>query len=386
MERPNFHDSVFNRDEPKLIPDDTLHFLANKKKVRKDRDSEYTDTMEEQEKDEDFGLDFPDENFKEDNFTQEYGSSSHEDSGSEYSLKDEPRNFFENMSPKKESKPSGPEMKQGGFFSKLGGMFGGNNENSDNSDTHSLSRASQSSSQKRTAPKRPKSFEEVMEEKQELLYRLERLAKAGYMPSKKFTLQTDLNEIKYEYEKLSKQRNIDKSIKMQRGVLMSVVSGAEYLNKNFNPLEFKLDGWSESIHTNIHEYDEVFEELFDKYQDKVKMMPEIKLLMMLGSSAFMFHLSKSLFKSSMPELGDILKQNPDLMANVQQAALNSMKTNVNNNGQNNMFTNMMFNGAQQSINKNKSMRGPSGVDDILSQLQSRKLGSNETTSDVEITN
>ena len=105
------------------------------------------------------------------------------------------------------------------------------------------------------------------------------------------------------------------------------------------------------------------------------MAPEIKLLMMVGGSAFMFHLSNTLFKSKMPGLDEILKQNPDLMKNVQTAAMNTMKNNVNNSeeGNNPMF-NMMMDGAEMSINNRyqNEMRGPSGVDDILSQLQNKE--------------
>jgi hypothetical protein len=44
------------------------------------------------------------------------------------------------------------------------------------------------------------------------------------------------------------------------------------------------------------DYDTVFEELFQKYRTKVEVAPEIKLMFMVGGSAMMFHLSKSMFK------------------------------------------------------------------------------------------
>jgi hypothetical protein len=47
---------------------------------------------------------------------------------------------------------------------------------------------------------------------------------------------------------------------------------------------------------NQEDYDGVFEELFQKYQSKVSVAPEIKLMFMIGGSAMMFHLSKSMFK------------------------------------------------------------------------------------------
>ena len=65
------------------------------------------------------------------------------------------------------------------------------------------------------------------------------------------------------------------------------------------------------------------------------MAPELKLLMMVGGSAFMFHLTNTMFKSSLPGMGDIMKQNPELMKQFAAAAVNTMG------GQNPGFSNFM---------------------------------------------
>ena len=54
------------------------------------------------------------------------------------------------------------------------------------------------------------------------------------------------------------------------------------------------------------------------------MAPELKLLFQLGGSAMMVHMSNTMFKSAMPGMDDILRQNPDLMRSFQNAAVNSM--------------------------------------------------------------
>jgi hypothetical protein len=54
------------------------------------------------------------------------------------------------------------------------------------------------------------------------------------------------------------------------------------------------------------------------------MAPELKLLFQLGGSAMMVHMSNTMFKSAMPGMDDILRQNPDLMRQFQTAAVNSM--------------------------------------------------------------
>lgn len=230
----------------------------------------------------------------------------------------------------------------------------------------------------RSRPARVKSFEELQREKQEYLYRLERLEKQGYPTGKRFTMQSDYDEVKAEYEKVKRQRDTEKSIKFSRKMLMMFVSGVEFLNNKFDPFDIRLNGWSENVMENVTDYDEVFEELHDKYKEKVEMSPEIKLIMMVGGSAFMFHLTNTLLKSNMPSMGDILKENPELMKNFQQAAMNNMG--------NKMGDDPVFNMAQQYNNKttapsvpsassmrsvaqeSREMKGPSGVDDILSQL------------------
>jgi hypothetical protein len=193
-------------------------------------------------------------------------------------------------------------------------------------------------------------------------------------------MTSNYDDIKFEYERIKKQRDVDKSIKFQRKILMAVSSGVEFLNGKFDPLNIKLDGWSESIYENLQEYDEVFEDLHEKYKEKVKVAPELKLLMMVGGSAFMFHLTNSLFKSKMPGLGDILQQNPELARNVQQAAMNSMKQNEAKSGNSDPLFGMMMNQAQGMMNKRggagagsgpREMRGPSGVDDILAMVNNQ---------------
>lgn len=142
--------------------------------------------------------------------------------------------------------------------------------------------------------------------------------------SKKYTMDSSLTEIREEYERLKAQRNVQNSVKFQRKMLMACVTGIEFLNTRFDPFDAKLDGWSESVHENVDEYDEIFEELHEKYKSKGKMAPEIKLLMSLTGSAFMFHLTQSLFKTSMPGVGDVMRQNPDLMRQFASATVGSM--------------------------------------------------------------
>ena len=228
-------------------------------------------------------------------------------------------------------------------------------------------------------PVKQKTYEEIQQEKQELLFNLERLQKQGYPPSKKYSMASSYEDIKYEYDRLKRQRDVEKSIRFSRKALMAVVSGAEFLNNRFDYFDIKLNGWSENVMENVSDYDEVFEELHDKYSESVKMAPELKLLGLVGSSALMFHITNSIFKQASPKLSDILKNNPDIMKNVTEAAMKNVNSTINQEfGENDMMGNMMKNGMNAKLNQQRpgpgptrnqpKMNGPPGIDELLNEL------------------
>ena len=177
--------------------------------------------------------------------------------------------------------------------------------------------------------------------RKEMLYQFERLEKKG-IQYEKFTMNSSLDEMKYEYERIKKQREIDIAVKFSRKVLMAAVTGVEFLNSWYDPFDLKLDGWSESMMENIDDYDEVFEELSEKYKSKVKVAPEVKLLMMVAGSGFMYHITNTMFKSApLPNMSEIIKENPDLMKQFQSAAVNTAAKNNSGNPLSGMMGGLM---------------------------------------------
>jgi hypothetical protein len=130
--------------------------------------------------------------------------------------------------------------------------------------------------------------------------------------------------MKGEYEMIISEKESSNSCKFQGRMLMAAITGIEFLNNRFDPFDVKLDGWGEQVNENIDDYDEIFAELHEKYKSKAKMAPELKLLFQLGGSAVMVHMTNTMFKSAMPGMDDIMRQNPDLMQQFTQAAVNSM--------------------------------------------------------------
>lgn len=161
--------------------------------------------------------------------------------------------------------------------------------------------------------------EQEATEKAAIINKIRRLSAKG-IEGNRMTMVNTLDEIKAEYARLVDSRNLESSIKFQRSTLLTCVTGLEFLNQKFNPLDVNLDGWSESVNENQEDFDEIFEELYDKYKDRSKVAPEIRLVMTLGISAAMCHVTNTFFKSKMPGMDDILKRNPDLARQFAQAA------------------------------------------------------------------
>lgn len=167
-------------------------------------------------------------------------------------------------------------------------------------------------------------YKTVDEEKADLVNKLGRLEKKGFAVNKRLNAYSPVDELRTEVKRITYSIDVDKSIKFSRRMLIACVTGLEFMNKRYNPFEIQLDGWSENVMENVDDYDEVFEELYVKYRTKMHVAPEVKLIMMLGGSAMMFHLTNSMFKQVMPNVNDVMKQNPGLMQNMMSAVQNTM--------------------------------------------------------------
>lgn len=167
-------------------------------------------------------------------------------------------------------------------------------------------------------------YKTIDEEKADLVNKLGRLEKKGFTVNKRLNAYSPIDELRTEVKRITYSIDVDKSVKFSRRMLIACTTGLEFMNKKYNPFEIQLDGWSENVMENVEDYDEVFEELYVKYRTKMQVAPEVKLIMMLGGSAMMFHLTNSMFKSVMPNMNDVIKQNPDLVQNMMSAVQNTV--------------------------------------------------------------
>jgi hypothetical protein len=170
-------------------------------------------------------------------------------------------------------------------------------------------------------------WEEKQKLKQDLLIKIQALEKKGFEFSKKFNMTSSYEEMEFEFSKVKKFIDTQAGIKMARRALMACVTGLEFLNRRFDPFNLKLDGWSENVMESADDYDNIFERLIEKYSSKAEMAPEIELLLTLGGSAFMFHLTNSLLKGPMMGGGSnpIAQNNPNFLSGMMSALNQGMK-------------------------------------------------------------
>ena len=215
-----------------------------------------------------------------------------------------------------------------------------------------------------------KAYVSESERKQELLFLFDKLEKKGIKIPQKFNMKSSIDEMEKTYERLKNERDLQNSIKFQRRVLMGVVSTMEFLNHSMNPFDIDLDGWSESVMENYSEYDDIFEELYEKYKNKGHISPEVKLIMTLAGSAFYFHLSKMIIKPAQQKMQEMFGQ-------MENGGGGGMPDMSGMGGMGGLMSGLMNNFMGGSSSKSKpsaappknggGMTGPQGFDDIISK-------------------
>jgi Family of unknown function (DUF5767) len=216
------------------------------------------------------------------------------------------------------------------------------------------------------SPEKMVTKDEAMMEKFKLLKKIESMERKGVEFSKKYNMESSYNEMKCEYDAIMEDKAKQASIKFQGNMMLSIVSGIEYLNGKFDPFDINLDGWGEQVTESLTDYDDIFGELYDLYKDKTHVSPWLRLMFQLGGSGLMVHMTNSLMKTAMPNMDDILRQNPDLMRQFQSAAVNSMGQ--SNPGFSGFMNGVMNGGMGTHINENQGTMGqPTASGDFFSQ-------------------
>jgi len=156
--------------------------------------------------------------------------------------------------------------------------------------------------------------QEIKMRKIELLRKLSELKSKGYQLTKDYSFDSTIEEMEYEYELLRSFADKRNGIKLYKNILVNVSSVIEFMNERYDPFSFKLGGWSEHMSVEVDSYEEVLEEIYEKYKGTGKKMPpELKLFLLIIASASAFHFSKATL-ANMPGLDKMYQQNPDFVA------------------------------------------------------------------------
>lgn len=157
--------------------------------------------------------------------------------------------------------------------------------------------------------------------KRELIYKIQQLQNKLYdveINPKTYTTADSLSELQSEFDRLTIIKNQKSTREWYRKILFGVTKGLEWCNHKWDPVGLKLDGWSTEIASSADEFDEIFDELTEKYGGtfglEKKIAPEIRLIGLILYSGVTYSISQTLTSSysNRPEFSEIINKDPVL--------------------------------------------------------------------------
>jgi hypothetical protein len=128
----------------------------------------------------------------------------------------------------------------------------------------------------------------------ELLRKLCEIKAKGFSLTKEYDFNSSVDEMEYEYALLKSFADKRNGIKLYKSVLLNGISLMEFLNDKYDPFDFKINGWSEHMSIEVDSYEDIIEELYEKYKSSGKSTPpEIRLILLILASGAAFHFSKT---------------------------------------------------------------------------------------------
>jgi len=165
--------------------------------------------------------------------------------------------------------------------------------------------------------------QELRLKKIEMLRKLCEIKTKGFALSKEYDFNSSLEEMEYEFELLRSFADKRNGVKIFKGGLLQAVSVIEFLNDKYDPFDFHLSGWGDHLQLEVDSWEDVLEEIYEKYKGSGrKMAPEVKLLYLIIASAGAFHFTKSQ-SSKLPGLDSVLASNPGLLSSIINPTKNS---------------------------------------------------------------
>ena len=131
--------------------------------------------------------------------------------------------------------------------------------------------------------------EEIMQEKIEMLTRISKMSKDGCTVTRKWSLKDEIDDIRFECYRLTRETNSKKSIKKMQHILISIATMIEFANGIVNPFNLKLSGFSQNLMLTVSDYDDSMEELHHKWSGRSTFGPEMTILFTFLTSVIFHH-------------------------------------------------------------------------------------------------
>lgn len=157
--------------------------------------------------------------------------------------------------------------------------------------------------------------------KRDLIYKIQQLQSKLYdveLNPKNFTTADSLSELQSEYDRLTRIRHQKSTRDWYRKILFGVTKGLEWVNHKWDPVGLKLDGWSTEVASNAEDFDEIFDELTEKYGEfggiEKKIPPEVRLVGIILYSGITYSISQTLTSkyNDRPEFSEVINKDPVL--------------------------------------------------------------------------
>jgi hypothetical protein len=178
------------------------------------------------------------------------------------------------------------------------------------------------------------SDDHVLREKYDMLRKFERLGKMGVPMRKRFTIDSSMDEMKLELEFIKREKSMDATIKQFSEWFVTGMSAAEWGSKNVSAMKafgLQLDGLSEAAQMNVVDLEDDFEELYDLYGENMKMHPLVRIPLRVCMMVYMVHLTNQMAqKAPVPNIQDIMRQNPDIARQLAGAAMQNQAQQMRN--------------------------------------------------------
>jgi hypothetical protein len=139
-------------------------------------------------------------------------------------------------------------------------------------------------------------FDEEMKEKKELIYALYVMEQDGHPVSKRYTMDDDIFEMRFEYNKLKNEDDLKTKVQSAWDWFHTGNHLVEYLNERLNPFDISMDGWSDLLDADKQKYEPHFRKLYKQFACKFQVKPAVQIAMLFGGQLAMFVLPKFMDK------------------------------------------------------------------------------------------